>query len=225
MEVVFLDDIITMVSNEEVLKALKTETEDEYASEILELLEKAKKVAKPKALYGTAYIEDRGENWIEIEGVRFTSKILSINLKNVHKVFPYVVTCGQELYNWTKSISDPIVRYWADTLCEIFLRKAFIAMNHDFITKIKPGKTATMNPGSLEDWPISEQRQLFTLLGNENMEAAGIELTESFLMLPVKSISGMKFQTEHNFENCMLCPRERCPGRRAEYAPNNFQMD
>lgn len=220
METVLLDNIEMIINDNELFKTLKIDREHEFASDVLELMEKAKLIAKPKALYTTAYIEDRGEDWLVINGVRFTSKILATNLKDVYKVYPYVATCGQEVFAWAKSISDPIENYFADALCQIFLTKALNAMNKDFRDRIKPGKTASMNPGSLEDWPISEQRQLFTLIGDQNINNIGISLTESFLMLPVKSVSGMRFHTEHDFENCMLCTKEKCPGRRALYNPH-----
>jgi len=38
-----------------------------------------------------------------------------------------------------------------------------------------------MNPGSLEDWPLTEQRVLFALLGDPQA-AIGVRLTDSLLM-------------------------------------------
>jgi hypothetical protein len=38
-------------------------------------------------------------------------------------------------------------------------------------------------------------------------------------MTPVKSVSGIWFPTEGKYENCQLCNREDCPGRRAPYEP------
>lgn len=219
MEIVLLDNIQALISNEEIFKKLRMDANDEYASEVLELAERAKNTAKPKAIYGTAYIDDRGEDWVVFDGIRFTSRLLSNKLKGVHKAFPYIATCGHEIFDWAKSLLDPIERYWAEALCEIYLQKAYDAMKEDFERRIRPGKTASMNPGSLDDWPLSEQKQLFKLMGAQNTSAVGVQLTESFLMLPVKSISGIMFQTETDYENCMLCPREKCPGRRAEYNP------
>ena len=80
----------------------------------------------------------------------------------------------------------------------------------------RPGDTSSMSPGSLSDWPITQQRQLFSLLGDVR-GAIGVELTDSFLMVPIKSLSAMIFPTEANFESCRLCQREDCPGRRAPY--------
>lgn len=224
METIFIDDIEIESNVEDLFKLLKIDMDYDFAPEVLQLFEEGKKIGKPKALYGTAYIDDRGENWVDIEGIHFTSRLLSINLKDVHRVFPYIVTCGMELNIWAKSINDPIERYWADTFCEMVLRNAFKQMNEDFNKRLNPGKTATMNPGSLEDWPISEQKKLFSLMG-DRVKDVGVQLTDSFLMVPVKSMSGLKFPTESTYENCMLCPRERCPGRRAKYAPESFKWD
>jgi hypothetical protein len=37
------------------------------------------------------------------------------------------------------------------------------------------------------------------------------------LMIPRKSISGICFPTEVTFLSCQLCPRKRCPSRKAAY--------
>ena len=55
---------------------------------------------------------------------------------------------------------------------------------------------------------------------NTNTQARkiiGVNLTDSFLMIPRKSISGIYFPTEIKFYSCQLCPRERCIGRKAPY--------
>lgn len=49
------------------------------------------------------------------------------------------------------------------------------------------------------DWPIQEQRKLFEIIGNTK-DLIGVELTDSCLMLPIKSVSGIWFPAEH-FEN------------------------
>jgi hypothetical protein len=36
-------------------------------------------------------------------------------------------------------------------------------------------------------------------------------------MVPTKSVSGIIFPTEADFQSCQLCERENCPNRRAPY--------
>ena len=42
----------------------------------------------------------------------------------------------------------------------------------------------------MADWPIEEQQPLFRLLGDTE-RAVGVRLTDSMLMVPTKSVSGI----------------------------------
>ena len=72
-----------------------------------------------------------------------------------------------------------------------------------------------MGPGQL-DWPIEQQRELFSLLGHVK-DSIGVALTESSMMVPRKSISGIIFPTEETFVTCQLCQRNKCPSRKAAF--------
>jgi len=187
-------------------------------AEFQRLLEEARGLARPRALYLAAYITARGEDWVEIEGVCFSSRVLRVNLDAAYRVFPYLATCGAELQLWAGGVQDMVLGYWAEAVKEAALFCALEALNADLEARYHPGKTSKMSPGSLEDWPLLEQRQLFQLLG-QHADQIGVRLTESLLMVPTKSVSGIRFPNEVGFENCQLCPREDCPGRRAEYDP------
>ncbi len=78
------------------------------------------------------------------------------------------------------------------------------------------GRVASLSPGSLEDWPITEQTKLFAIFGDTE-RIIGVRLTDSMLMLPRKSVSGIMFPSEEGFHACQLCDRERCPGRKAPW--------
>lgn len=187
-------------------------------AEFLRLLEEARGLARPRALYLAAYITARGEDWVAIEGVRFSSRVLRVNLDAAYRVFPYLATCGPELQRWAGGMQDMVWGYWAEAIKEAALFCALEALNADLEARYRPGQTSKMSPGSLEDWPLLEQRQLFQLLG-QRVEQIGVRLTESLLMVPTKTVSGIRFPNEIGFENCQLCPRDDCPGRRAEYDP------
>jgi hypothetical protein len=211
-----LEDIPFQVDRDQLLKRLHMEKDSPYAEEIESLVRDAQVVGRPKALHKIAFIESRGEDHVVIDSVLFTSRVLRVNLDQAHRVFAYMATCGVELEDWAHSIDDVLHRYWADAIRELALQSATRALNEDLAERYRLGHTATMSPGRLVNWPLSEQAALFTLLGDPH-EAIGVQLTDSYLMVPTKSVSGMRFPTEQSFESCQLCPRERCPGRKAPY--------
>ena len=114
--------------------------------------------------------------------------------------------------------------YWAEAIKEEALRCALNALYTDIRDRFAPGHLSTMSPGSLEDWPIQQQGLLFRLLGDPE-KTAGVRLSESMLMVPTKSVSGIIFPTDASFESCMLCAREGCPGRRAPYDESLFERE
>jgi len=186
------------------------------AHSVERLLKEAAAVAKPKALYCVAYVDQRAEESVEVGGQTFESRVLRVNLDPVHRIFPYVVTCGTELDEWSSSIDDMLESYWADAIKEMALRVALDALADHVQGRFHPGRMSRMSPGSLEDWPIFEQRKLFALLGDTEA-AIGVRLTDSMIMVPLKSLSGIWFPTEVDFTSCQLCPRGICSGRRAPY--------
>jgi len=183
-----------------------------------QVLERVRPVARPKALYAACYVGDREPDSVQIEGVRFASRILRMNLDDAHRVFPFVVTCGTEVDALEAPPDDLLASYCLDTAKLQILRSARRYLDKHLKTTYALGKVSTMSPGRLEAWPISEQEPLFSLLGDVE-GAIGVRLTESYLMVPLKSSSGLYFPTEISFESCRLCPRERCESRKAEYDP------
>jgi hypothetical protein len=184
------------------------------------LLDKARTTARPKAMYKVCYIDARSEDGVELEGIGFTSTVLLQNLSEVERVFPYIVTCGTELDTLIQPGNDVLAEYALDGLKEMALRGAVQYLKSHLVQEygLDAGKLSTMNPGSgnRDVWRISQQKPLFRLLGD--VEASiGVVLTESYLMTPNKTVSGILFPTEVPFVSCQLCTRENCPRRRAEY--------
>ncbi len=185
------------------------------------MIKQAESIAKPKALYKVSAVEHNDGDEVVIDNIRFTSRVLNINLTTVHRVFPFVATCGVELAKLAQSYQDPFDHFWADAIMVSALESASEGLYSHLVDRFQTGDMASMNPGSLEDWPITQQTFLFSLLGDVNA-SIGVNLTESLLMVPTKSVSGIYFQTESDYKNCQLCPRENCPNRRAIYDPNLY---
>lgn len=216
MDIIVLDSFPFDIDIDALFKRIHMAREDDYAEQVMNLVEAARRIARPKVLYKQASVDEKGEDYVVVDGVRLDSRILRINLDSVYRVFPYVCTCGKELEEWAESLEDLLERFWADEIMKMALEEATRAFIRHLDDTFHLGKTSSMNPGSLEDWPITQQPQLFSILEDPKLHI-GVELTDSYLMIPTKSVSGIQFATETNFENCKLCARENCPGRRAPY--------
>ena len=202
-----VDDVMRLLRRQEAMRPT-----------VEELLEQVRPIMRPKGVYKDSYIDDRGDDWVIVDGIEFTSRVLRINLDKTHRIFPYVVTCGRELDEVEIPADDLMKAFCMDMIKQAALAAARVYVLDHMSREFALGQTSRMGPGSLEDWPLTQQKPLFSLLGDvESM--IGVRLTGDCLMLPVKSSSGVCFPTEVKFESCQLCPRERCPGRRAPYDP------
>ncbi len=221
-DTIVLDEIPFEMDIEMLMKTLHVKEGSSYVKRLEPLVEQALTLARPKAMYRIAFIESKEEDAVVVDGIQLRSRVLRVNLENVQRLFPYVATCGVELETWANSIDDLLQRYWGEVINEMALRVAIKHLNHDVEERYRPGRTSSMSPGSLGDWPIQAQRPLFQLLGDPK-ETIGVELSDSLLMIPTKSVSGIRFPTETSFASCQLCPRDRCPSRQALYEPGLYE--
>jgi hypothetical protein len=128
-----------------------------------------------------------------------------------------------ELASWAGGISDFLVRFWADAIMEDALRCAMQYVSRYQEEHFGLQNPSAMHPGSLEDWPLRQQVELFSLFKDPG-STVGVQLTESCLMIPAKSVSGISFAHEASFASCQLCMRPDCPNRRAVYDPDLYQQ-
>ncbi|MBN1837723.1 MAG: methionine synthase [Spirochaetales bacterium] len=174
--------------------------------------------ARPKAMYRESYVRNREGRSLELEGVRFDSRVLSENLAAVERVFPYVATCGSELDELPGVAEDLLASFWLDVFKEMVLDAAVKHLVGLLRRRYGLPGLSSMNPGSGDRnvWPIAQQKPLFALFDGAEQEI-GVRLTDSFLMTPNKTVSGLFFPTDVPFESCQLCTRADCPRRRAPY--------
>lgn len=222
MDSVVLDHIPFHLDAEELGKKLHLKKESTHPHDLNALTQEAQTIGKPKALYKVAFIESKGDDHITVDGIMLKSRVLRVNLDQVYRIFPYVVTAGPELEGWAKNITDLLWRYWAEAIEETVLTKAIDFLKEHLVKYYELGQVSRMSPGSLADWPIQEQRPLFAILG-DTRELIGVHLTGGLMMVPTKSVSGIFFPAETNFVSCQLCPREVCPGRKAPYEQDLYE--
>lgn len=206
------------LDSEALMKRLHIEPGSDDANQFSELLEKARNVGNPKALFSESFIEQKGADNVTIEGVRFFSRTLRMNLEKIERVFPYIVTCGQEVAGIGIVENDFLMEYWLDVIKATLLNAATSYLSKHIDQTFKLGKASHMSPGSGEAtvWPIQQQKELFSLFGDVE-DLIGVKLTASYLMMPNKTLSGIRFPTEIDFQSCQLCEREICGSRQAPF--------
>ena len=210
-------DIPFSTSAEDVLRAMKIRKVSPSLARLAgELVEGAQRVTRPKGLCRVSYVDARTEDTVTIHDQTFSSHVLRQNLEGIERVFPFVATCGTEIEALLPDRSDIMASYCLDTIMLLAVQTARRHIEKFIKTSYSVGQLSRMAPGSLQDWPLQEQRPLFDLLGDvEGM--IGVRLSERYLMTPIKSISGIYFPTEVRFESCQLCSRQNCSGRRAPH--------
>jgi hypothetical protein len=221
-DAVILDAIAFRVEADQCLEMLRIKPGSYHAGEFAEIFYRAKDLARPKAAFRVTTIQGHGNAHIDIDDVRFESRVLRVNLEKSPVVFPFVATCGLELDEWSLTCKRSLHLFWADTIKMLALGTALSTLNEHLKERVDPAQLSTMNPGSLEDWPLQQQSVLFDLLG-QAAKKIGVSLRQKYVMYPLKSLTGIQFVTEDEFFNCRLCPRKNCEGRQGPYDPTLYE--
>ncbi|HQI00214.1 MAG TPA: vitamin B12 dependent methionine synthase [Deltaproteobacteria bacterium] len=221
MNRIILDRIPFEIDGDGLAELLKIKPGSRNHIEFLPILEEARAIAGPKAVFAVASASLTGNDAVDIGGVRFTSRLLHANLEKAGVVYPFAATCGTELEEWSMGMKGMLHSFWADSIMLMALGCAVSRLDKYIEEITGGGKLSCMNPGSLIDWPIEQQEPLFALLGEAAL-AIGVSLTDRMVIRPLKSVSGILFVSENGFVNCALCPREKCPSRRADYHPDLY---
>ncbi|WP_455368141.1 hypothetical protein [[Eubacterium] cellulosolvens] len=185
--------------------------------EVLNILKVAESLIDARAVYKAASFNCISEDTIGIDNVLLRSMILRTNLIHSSKVFPYILTIGGKLEEEAKSYGL-LERFFLETIGDIALQEAVNYLESFLKERYEIRQLSCMNPGSLEDWPLTQQRQVFMLFQDVE-KILRVKLTEHCYMIPRKSVSGVFFPTESKFYSCQICPRKRCDSRKANYSP------
>lgn len=202
---------------------VRPDTED--AEALAELVGRVLSLARPKALFRESFVEARGADWVRIDGVTFTSQALRWNLDKAERVFPFAATCGHEVDAVALVPGDILQPFWLDVIKTFLLEAARQHLEAELKRRYRLEKSAAMHPGSADVgvWAIEQQRELFAVLGGVT-PFIGVTLSESCLMHPNKSVSGIRFLAEANFRSCQVCRRQKCPSRAAPFDEQLWQQ-
>ena len=222
MKRIVLDAFPFDLPEEAFLRACRAERDSEEGERALELRVQALAVARPKAVVAQLPVVVLDDDTVRVGEVAIASRMVRVNLAPNAVAYPYVATCGTELDRWAEPLDDYVDQFYADEARKMLLGCAVRAARDAVVHEFKPAKPlSTVNPGSLESYPITEQPSLFRMLGDVAADT-GVTLTDSCLMVPFKSSSGIFFEDSTGHVNCIMCPRKVCPNRRAPYQPDHY---
>lgn len=176
----------------------------------------------PSYSYIIRDIQSVQDDRINIEGsIRLRSRTLARMLKTCRKVAMFVLTIGDRLEQSAAtlaregsvlkaSVLEAIGSNAVEQVAELLHdRISYEVSNRGLLTGRR------FSPGYC-DWAIDQQEIVFQAM---NGNSAGVQLTEGYLMLPRKSISGLigigtPDSGITNYNPCLSCLKADCPGRR-----------
>ncbi|MDY6836239.1 MAG: vitamin B12 dependent-methionine synthase activation domain-containing protein [Chloroflexota bacterium] len=155
------------------------------------------------------------------DSIVFESEVISGLLELSQKVAVFVVTIGDQLEVLAESLAEEKHILQATVLeaagseavekaaDHIHCKVGEYADCHDLVISRR------FSPGYC-DWDIEQQRMVFRAVGDDNL---GVDLMDSCLMVPRKSISGIigigtQDANLDKYNPCRTCSRHDCVGRR-----------
>ncbi len=214
------------VSPDEVYEAMgyASATPDEaVAEEVCTLLRRIEAVARPRFCF---FLSDgklkEAEEQLTVRGTSFRiGRIIARQLRGSERFAFFAATAGQDFEAFQHELQqegDMVKIYIADAIGSIIAEKAADCMEAALNTCLEEEgerHTNRFSPGYC-GWHVSEQKKLFPLF--PVAEPCGIRLTESSLMLPIKSVSGVIGVGEkvRRMEyTCGLCTYDKCYRRKS----------
>lgn len=198
------------------------EPDEQVKGETLNLIARVASVTRPLFSFfltdGT--LREESEK-LEVRGTTFEiGRIITRQLRGSAAYAFFVATAGEEFEQFQhrlKEEGDIVAIYMADSLGSIIAEKAADRMEEALQGEIASRgwkHTNRFSPGYC-GWHVSQQQRLFPLFPEEH--PCGIRLTDSSLMLPIKSVSGVIGLGENVRKleyTCGLCNFEKCYRRK-----------
>ena len=189
--------------------------ENEILLLVDEIYAEINNICKPQYIY----IEYSGKTCdnvsIEIEGKKFrTGKTITQYLQGMEKCCVFATTTGKEYETYKKQLREQgeiLEEFIADAMGSVIAEACVnniageLAENNNCTYPYSPGYC---------NWKLTEQALLFSLLPDA---PCGITLTESCLMVPIKSTSGIigiGKDIERKAYACNICENKNCYKRK-----------
>jgi hypothetical protein len=153
---------------------------------------------------------------IQVDGLEFhPTKAIAHQVRSAEKLAFFMITAGEKITTWSQrelTEGDPMAGYIIDLIGSEIVVAALDRMQEDLAAKVGLDGSRITNRYSPGDcgWPVTDQQKLFSLFPES---FCGISLSESSLMHPIKSVSGIIGIGQHVRKTayaCDLCEMETC---------------
>lgn len=201
---------------EDLLERLHCGENDEIYLRARELLDKAIPLLHPAFVVKEFPVDEIRKDGVVVNGVFFNSRITAKKLNGEKTVFVYIATCGRKINEYIDSLTDVLDKYILDQVAYLAYLQAMEIMSLKVESTFKIERHIRLCPGSIIDWSIADVKKIFVLM--EGLyQKIDVNVLESGLINPLKSTSGLFYETLEEFESCAICPRANCENRRMDF--------
>lgn len=178
------------------------------------------RLMEPRLFYRVHSLENDGRGLVRLsQDVSFCSRKLAKSLQDSEKVICFIGSIGSavdreitRLFRANRLSEAYILDAMGSVAVESMVEQFQQEVEHRYKNEDK-STTLRFSPGYC-DWPVTEQKKLFQLFPSKDID---VELSDSCLMKPRKSISGVFGITPRKsspYNPCLDCRRRDCETRR-----------
>lgn len=191
------------VTQERLLSFIPGDSADLYEDDVDDLLEQLTEAdaMHPAAAYTEVILDQVDGDSIKSNHTKIVSSLFANNCHAGDKVYPCLITVGNEMDTFAAGLDDPMLSYLQGILMNLCLDDALLSIAEE-ILKEHPGKKLMMvKPGVAGICELTEQQSILSLLGDA-AHTLGVNASEKGFLTPGYSSTALLFFSESGAEPC-----------------------
>ena len=191
------------VTQERLLSFIPGDSADLYEDDVDDLLEQLTEAdaMHPAAAYTEVILDQVDGDSIKSNHTKIVSSLFANNCHAGDKVYPCLITVGNEMDTFAAGLDDPMLSYLQGILMNLCLDDALLYIAEE-ILKEHPGKKLMMvKPGVAGICELTEQQSILSLLGDA-AHTLGVNASEKGFLTPGYSSTALLFFSESGAEPC-----------------------
>lgn len=191
------------VTQERLLSFIPGDSADLYEDDVDDLLEQLTEAdaMHPAAAYTEVILDQVDGDSIKSNHTKIVSSLFANNCHAGDKVYPCLITVGNEMDTFAAGLDDPMLSYLQGIFMNLCLDDALLSIAEE-ILKEHPGKNLMMvKPGVAGICELTEQQSILSLLGDA-AHTLGVNASEKGFLTPGYSSTALLFFSESGAEPC-----------------------